>query len=130
MPLTYSIDDTRQIVLEVWTGDVTARMVGSLWKKYLADPRVMAIRRTLADLRECNLLLTGQDLSKLVETVAVPGLKGRDWHTAILVARPDQYGFSRQFHVFSHIYNKNQIFYEWDEALRWIVDQKVHEPPP
>ncbi len=129
MPCTYFIDKRRRVVLETWTGDVTAAMVKSLWKRYLADPEVMAIRRTLADLRQCNLLLTGRDLSHLVDTVAVPGVKGRDWHSAVVVGSPDQYGFSHQFHVFSSIFATNQIFHDYDRALSWILEQDVHDAP-
>ncbi len=129
MPCTYFIDHRRHVVFETWTGDVTAAMVKSLWKRYLADPEVLAIRRTLADLRQCNLLLTGRDLSHLVDTVALPGLKGLDWQTAIVVANPDQYGFSHQFHVFGSVFNTNQIFHDYDRALSWILEQDVHDAP-
>jgi hypothetical protein len=123
MPATYSIDHSRRLIFEVWSGDVTVRDVRSLWKKYLSDPQVMAIRKTLADLRHCNLLINGRDIMELVEKVAVPGLHGLDWKTAIVVDQPDQYGFSHQFQVFAEVYNKNSIFYDYEKALAWIMEQ-------
>ena len=123
MPATYCVDHSRPLVFEVWTGDVTARDVKSLWEKYLADPQVMAIRKTLADLRQAHLRLSGLELMELIEKVAVPGLHGLDWRTAIVVARPDQYGFSRQFQVFAEVYNENSIFQDYDKALAWILEQ-------
>lgn len=123
MPVTYSVDPSRGVVLEVWTGDVTASEVKALWEKYLADPQVMAIRKTLADLRQAHLRLTGLQLMELIEQVAVPGLHGLDWTTAIVVARPDQYGFSRQFQVFAEVFNENSIFQDYDTALAWLLVQ-------
>lgn len=123
MPATYSVDQSRKLIFEVWTGDVRVADVKSLWKKYLADPQVMAIRKTLADLRQADLHLTGLELLELIEKVAVPGLHGLTWKTAIVVGRPDQYGFSRQFQVFAEVFAENSIFQDYDEALAWILEQ-------
>jgi len=50
-------------------------------------------------------------------------LKGRAWHTAIVVANPVQFGVSRQYQAFADRYSKDAIFgNEWD-ALRWLESQ-------
>ena len=50
-------------------------------------------------------------------------MKGRAWHTAIVVANPVQFGVSRQYQAFADRYSKDAIFgNEWD-ALRWLESQ-------
>ncbi len=121
MPISYSIDHLRQLVLVSWTGDITARHVRAHWKKMLADPEALAAGRSLADLRNCNFLLSGSELSSLVEEVAVPRLEGRKWKTALVIARSGQYGVSRQYHVFAERFSTDAIFEDYDKALDWIL---------
>ncbi len=123
MPITYSVDHSRRVVLVSWTGDVTARDLRSHWKKMLADPEAFAMGKSLADLRMCNLLLTGSELWSLVDKVAIPLLKGRDWKTALVVARSEQYGASRQYQAFASRYSTDAIFEDYDKALAWILAQ-------
>jgi hypothetical protein len=124
MPISYSIHPSRRFVLEVWSDDVTTRHVKSLWKAYLADREVLAIRKTLADMRRGNPIVTGSEMWDLILEIALPGLKGRDWKTAIVVATRIQYGLARQFQVFAEPYNKHvAIFEAYDEAARWIEGQ-------
>jgi hypothetical protein len=123
MPLSYAIDQSRGLIHEVWTGDVTARQLKALWKAYLSNPQVLAIRKTLVDMRNGNIAMRGMEMMDLIEKVAIPGLKGLDWKTALVVADRTQFGFSRQFQVYSHYYNRNSIFEDYDEALRWILAQ-------
>lgn len=69
---------------------------------------------------EERLELVGKELSGLVAEVVIPVLKGLDWRTAIVVARPAQFGVSRQYQVFAQTFSTDQIFYDPDEALRWL----------
>jgi hypothetical protein len=121
MPIDYSIDRERGIIFETWTGDITAADLGAYWQRYLADPEVMALRRTLVDLRPCRILFNGQELSDLVSGVVIPILKGRDWKTAIVVEHPTQYGVCRQYQVFAENYSQDSIFHEPEEALAWLL---------
>jgi hypothetical protein len=109
--------------VEVWNGDVSASDLASHWKAYLADPDVMAIRRTLVDLRNARFSFTGEELSHLVNTIVIPGLQGRDWTTAILVSHPVQFGIARQYHVFAERYSNDEIFHDQDAALEWLARQ-------
>ncbi len=129
MPISYSIDQDRRLILEVWTGDITARVLRSYWRSYLADPQVLEIRRTLVDLRQCNLLLSGIEMWSLVDEVVIPALAGRDWKTAIVVASNDHYGFSRQYQIFAQRYSTDAIFQDRDRALRWILEQQPSSSP-
>ena len=119
-PITYSIDQDSGIISEVWRGDVTAADLRRYWGAYLANPDVLALRRTLVDLRAANIRFTGAELSNLVSTVVLPALKGRDWITAIVVEQPVQFGVSRQYQVFADHYSSDSIFYDYEEALLWL----------
>jgi hypothetical protein len=121
MPISYSIDQQKRLIVEVWTGDVTATDLAAYWRDYLADPAVLAIRRTLVDLRQCRILFTGSQLSALINSVVIPVLEGRDWKTAIVVDQPAQYGVSRQYHVFAESYSVDSIFSDPDAALTWLL---------
>lgn len=77
----------------------------------------------MVDMRKANILFTGDEFSKLIKRVAIPGLAGKDWKSAIIVERPHQYGVCRQFQVFAECYSKNAIFYEYDSALQWLRQQ-------
>src|SRR5688500_15931117 len=79
MPISYSIDHDRRLIVETWTGDITADDLGAYWRSYLTDPEVLDIRRTLVDLRQCTILFTGALLAGLVDGIVLPILEGRDW---------------------------------------------------
>ena len=83
----------------------------------------MALRKTLVDMRKANILFTDHEFNNLIRSVAIPGLAGKDWKSAIIVERPVQYGVCRQFQVFAECYSKNAIFYEYDLALQWLRQQ-------
>lgn len=121
MPITYSIDHDKRVIFETWTGEVTAADLGEYWNRYLDDPDVMAIRRTLVELRQCKIRFKGSDLAGLVESIVVPRLKGRDWKTAIVTDHPVQFGISRQYQVFAERYSKDSIFHEPEAALEWLL---------
>lgn len=121
MPITYSVDHSRGITIEVWTGSITADVLGEFWARYLRDPEVMARRRTLADLRQCTIAFTGRELSALIDSVVLPVVGEQKWRTAIVAAEPVQYGVSRQYHVFAEYYSQDAIFKGYDAALNWLV---------
>jgi hypothetical protein len=121
MPISYSIDKQKNVILEVWNGDISAADLANYWRQYLADPDVMSIRRTLVDIRQANILFSGEQLSQLVENIVLPALKGRHWKTALLVARPVQYGKARQYQAFAERYSHDAIFYDFDTAVEWLL---------
>jgi hypothetical protein len=114
------IDSQQGVIFERWSGEVSASDLARYWTSYLADPQVMAIRRTVVDLRESTPTFTGAELSSLVDTIVRPVLAGRDWVTAIVVAKPHHVGVSRQYQVFAESYSRDAIFQEPDQALKWV----------
>ena len=124
MPISYSIDHNRRIIFETWTGEITATDLGEYWKRYLADPDVMAIRRTLVDLRQCRILFTSTDMSDLIRSLVIPRLEGKDWKTAIVTEHPVQFGVSRQYQMFAASFSKDSIFHEPEAGLAWLLAQE------
>lgn len=121
MPITYTADRGKKLITEVWTGEIKAECLAEYWKRYLDDPDVLAIRRTLVDLRQADILFKGSDLDSLIQRIVLPVLKGRDWKTAIVVEKLLQYGVSRQYQVFADYYSKDAIFYDLEEARNWLM---------
>ncbi len=124
MPILYSIDTELDIIRERWEGEVSAAELREHWIRYLADPRVLEIRKTLVDLRRARITFTGDELWFLIETVVVPKLGGRDWTTAIVTDDRVQFGVSRQYQVFAESYSEDAIFDDEGEAVRWLTRQR------
>jgi hypothetical protein len=121
MPITYSIDKRNGIISEVWTGQVSTMDLAAHWKRLLADPDALAIRRTLVDLRNSDIAFSGEQLFDLVRTVVEPTLNGRDWRSALLVGGSVQFGVSRQYQAFAQMYSNDAIFHDEDAALKWLL---------
>ena len=121
MPITYSIDKPNGIILEVWTGEVSAMVLAAYWKRLLADPDALTIRKTLVDLRNCQIGFSGEQLFDLICTVAEPMLNGRDWRSALLVREAVHFGVSRQYQSLAQMYSEDAIFHDKDAALKWLI---------
>ena len=121
MPITYSIDKPKGIISEVWTGQVSTMDLAAHWKRLLADPDALAIRRTLVDLRKGDIAFSGEQLFDLVRTVVEPTLNGRDWRSALLVGSSVHFGVSRQYQSFAQMYSKDAIFHDETAALKWLL---------
>jgi len=122
MPISYTIDRENHIVRTVWDGDVTAAQVRAHWLRYLDDAEVMALRRTLSDIRTAHLHFSGEELFEIIRDIVLPRLADIEWKTAILVAQPDQFGVSRQYQAFADHYSEDAIFHDVERALAWLLD--------
>jgi hypothetical protein len=120
MPISYAIDRENGCIVETWTGDVTARELAAHWRRYLADPEVLAMRRTLVDLRNCRIVFTAAELSQLVERIVLPALRGMNWRTAIVLGDPNHFEMSRQYHVVAESYSQDSVFSTLEAALAWL----------
>jgi hypothetical protein len=85
MPITYTIDPENKLITEVWVGAIDAACLADYWSRLLADQEVMEIRKTLVDLRRADILFTGPDLLRLIQTLVLPALRGRHWKSALVV---------------------------------------------
>ena len=124
MPITYSIDRENRVIEEKWMGTIDKDDLADYWKRYLEDPEVLDIRRTIVDLREAHILFTGHQMEALISSIVLRALKGRDWKTAIVVDTLVQFGVSRQYQVFADSYSKDAIFHNMDEARGWLLSLK------
>jgi hypothetical protein len=122
MPITYTIDHDQKLITEIWTGEIRADDLAEYWKQYLLDADVMAIRRTIVDLRQAVILFDGWDLNNLIQSIVLPALKERDWKTAIVVDSPSQFGMSRQYQALAGHYSKDAIFRSMEEARSWLLN--------
>ena len=123
MPIQYRIDRERNVIFETWTGEVAAADLGAYWKHYLEDEEVLALRRTLVDMRGCTILFNGRELAGLVDSIALPVLQGRTWTTALVVDQPVQFGVGRQYNVFAESFSNDAIFQDPGSALDWLTQQ-------
>jgi hypothetical protein len=124
MPISYAIDRANGCIVETWIGDITAKELAAHWRRYLADADVLALRRTLVDLRNCRIAFTPAELSQLVERLVRPALHGMNWRTAIVVGDPDHFEMSRQYHVVAESYSQDSVFSTPDAALAWLRTQR------
>ena len=125
MPISYSIDDENGCIVETWTGMITASYLGTFWRRFLADPVVVAIGRTVVDIRECRLLFSGEQLAELVESIVVPMLNGRKWTSAIVVTDPIQFEITLQYHMLAESYSRDSIFGTREAAIAWLQGERA-----
>lgn len=121
MPIQYQIDALTGIIEETWNGAVTIGDLRAYWTTYLADPEVLALRRTVADLRAAVIEFTGNELDDLVQSLVVPIVGDRVWKTAIVVSHPVQFGVGRQYQVFAGRYSHDSIFDDLHQAKAWLT---------
>lgn len=121
MTIRYTIDHEQQVIFETWQGEIGASELAKYWRRILADAKVLAIRRTLVDLRKAEIVFTGNELSSMVTSIAVPMLAGKSWKTALLTEKDTQFGVSRQYQVFAETFSQDAIFQDREAALRWLL---------
>lgn len=127
MPITYAVDRELGVIFETWTGPVPAVELSRHWKVFLDDPEVMSCRRTLADLRNCTVEFSGNDLSHLIEKIVLPKLGTLKWRTALVVKHAVQLGVARQYEVFADYYSRDSVFENRVEAIVWLVKESAED---
>jgi hypothetical protein len=124
MPITYRLDRDAGIIEETWTGSVSIQQLRDYWTGYLADPEVIALRRTVVDMRAADIDFTGAELASLVQSV-LPVLGELRWLSALVVSHPVQFGVGRQYQAFAETYSKDAIFENIDSAKTWLQAQSL-----
>jgi hypothetical protein len=121
MPITYTVDKERNVVMVTWQGDVTAEDYRAHLRTMLQDPDALSAGRSLIDLREANLVLHGAELNAVREVEAGPRLAGRQWRSAVLVGSTANYGLARQYQILSQSEDTDGLFRDYAAALAWLV---------
>lgn len=124
MPITYSIDHENGCVIENWTGDITRHDLAVHFRHFFSDPEVLAVARTIVDLRHCQFVLTAAELEELVRRIVMPALHGRKWRTAIVLGDTNHFEMWRQYHVFAASYSNDSVFSTTEGALAWLRSQR------
>jgi hypothetical protein len=121
MPITYAVDKERNFVLVTWQGDVTAQDYRRHLRTMLEDPDALRAGRSLTDLRQANILLSGAELQAVGAAEADPRLVGRRWKTAVVVSSPLNFGVARQYEAHSRSEESDSVFRDYDAALVWLL---------
>src|SRR4051812_38841493 len=101
MSITYTINHQKGLIRETWKGKVRGGDLAAYWQHYLADPEVLAIRRTVVDLRKANIDFSGLDFDALTRTVVLRVRGERKGPPAIVIGNLIQFGASRQYQIFA-----------------------------
>jgi len=72
MPISYTVDSDRRLIFETWEQSICADDVREYWFRTLEDPRFLAIRRFLVDMRGAEIGLSPDELAQLIGEVAAP----------------------------------------------------------
>ena len=123
MPIEYFNDSVHQIVHESWSGDIGTAEIRAHWQNMLDDPVSGSIRRSLADIRDATAQLTAEELERLVDEVLVPGLRGRPWISAAVVASAEQLRLTHRYRAAQHL-NEVSVFSNPDMAVKWLLKQE------
>jgi hypothetical protein len=121
MPIHYAVRPEDKFVDVTWSGTITADDLRQSWSTILADPEVLRIGRALTDIRDADLAFSGYELAQVVQAVALPVLKGRDWRSAILVRAPVQISFSHLYQVFAAEFGEDAVFFDPVAARDWLL---------
>ena len=125
MPISYTVDSDRRLIFETWQQTVCADDVREYWFRTLEDPRFLAIRRILVDMRGANIEFAPDELAKLIGEVAAPHIASQRWAIACVVDSRVQYDLSLQYQIFIKTYSREGIFTERNVALAWLSKQDL-----
>ncbi|MFN7952423.1 MAG: hypothetical protein U0610_11920 [bacterium] len=119
MPLRYTIDPERRLVVTSYEGTVTDADLLDHQRAILRDPDFCPDYHQLSDARgTTRLLVTGDGIRALAETNVFSALSRR----AIVVVGTAQFGLARMFQTLRERGPERiEIFTDYDEAVRWLA---------
>ena len=123
MPISYSVDSDRRLILSRWDGVVTENDMLAHWRKIFSDKAALAVRRSLSDLRGVDLQVSGDNVRILTSQLVQPVLEQGPWSTAMIVDQPVILGIFRQMQVYSRMPESTQVFTDESAALEWLLAQ-------
>lgn len=121
MPLSYTLDEARGIVVERWSGDVSIAEISAHWAMMLDNPAALRMGRGLVELVDIRQRFTGPEMMHAVGRLVVL-LNGTRWRTAVVAPRVDLFGSSRQFQTMAEPHVTTEIFDNREAALAWLLD--------
>ncbi len=121
MPISYSVDRERNVVLVTWVGDVTKDDYRAHLRAMLEDPDALRAGKSLVDLRLANVLPSGAELNAIGNAEALPRLAGQPWKSAVLVGSPVNFGIARQYEMLAQSESTDFVFEDRSAALAWLA---------
>lgn len=126
--ISYCVDLEGGVIWEFWRGSVSIEELRSYWTVLLLDSEALALRRCVADLRDCQIEFSGPQWIELLERFIVGSVPLIGWRSAIVVDRSHHFGLARQFLSNASGVIEGAIFDRPDAALAWLLDPSI-EPP-
>ena len=122
MPITWNIDEDAALVTVRVDGALTFDGARQTLTELYADPRYRSPIVDLWDLRDAEIDSGPGDVQRFVQFVQLSrGERGID-QTAIVVARPADFGISRMYQSLTEatLPISVQVFTQLDEAYAWL----------
>jgi hypothetical protein len=116
MPLSYSIDEQRRLVISIGEGVITFDEAKRHQEKLLRDPAFNSSFNQLLDFTAATDLdfTTDQAIALAQRRVFSPGSR-----RALVAHKPVVFGLGRLMHAY-HEYSEANVFYDMKSALEWL----------
>lgn len=105
---------------EVCAGEVRPEDMVSHCAVLYEDPLLLQLRRALLDVRASVPLFHYESFVSALPSTSVPTGQDR-FRVAVLVEGAVQYGMGRQFQAVVSQTTDAEVFYDREEALRWLL---------
>ncbi len=130
MPIAYTIDDERRLVLTVSSGTLSDADVMQHKAALRDDPRVTRDMKELSDVRAIERLDITEVGIRQMTRFDRDAAASRGGHTLAIVATEDIiFGMARMYEMLTEENVRSvQVFRDIDEATRWLLDPPEEEP--
>jgi hypothetical protein len=121
LAISYKVDSAAGVVLEHWIGEITANELSAHWRLLTSDLAAMECKGSLADISECVIRFSSEQLFSLIRSVVIPAIPTRKWKAAVLVTKPVQHGVAMQYGAWTDDVHEMTIFTDRALALDWLM---------
>jgi len=130
MPLQYVIDIPENLIRETWSGSVNLEQLFDSCQLEWADPNYRKLMNMLSDFRAAKLDVSHEELRGFADYM---GRHEAVQRHAIVVSRQVGFGVARMFTSLSEAsspyWNSLRVFFDFDEAERWLSTSPAGERP-
>ena len=128
MPISYTIDSTRQLVRTTATGILTDRDVLTHKKVLAADPRFRPGMRELSDVRGVtDLRVTSAGVHAMVAADAAHTVQSGAHQLAIVAGHDVVFGMARMYQTLTEsTVSKVAVFRSQEDAIEWLGLDGLH----
>jgi hypothetical protein len=123
MPLSYEIDEDKNLLTVIGIGQVTLEDTLAHQRELQIDPRMKAGVRCLVDLTEMSgFAMSGRDTFRLAQAREQFPYLAMQARTAIVVKSTLHFAMARMYALSRRKYVEPMaIFYDLDEARHWVL---------